>query len=187
MTQPEQDVANMQEGLITPEALEVFRHRIGIKLRIGNQFNELASKDAIRKFAYGIGDPNPLWRDEDYAAKTRYGCLIAPPSWPYSVYPTWVLQGLPGVHAFHSGNDWEFYRPILVGDKITPECIFTPEGMPITGTEASMTSMTSRAVPSPPVNSRRSTPDLMIAAQASLVSLSVVSWPGVNTTVRRAV
>jgi acyl dehydratase len=36
-----------------------------------------------------------------------------------------VLQGLPGVHAFHSGNDWEFSRPILVGDRITPESTFT--------------------------------------------------------------
>ena len=117
--------AEMAEGLITDEALEEWRKRIGIKLRIGNIFNELASKDAIRKFADGIGDVNPLWRDEEYAKKTRYGRIVAPPSWVYSVYPTWVLQGLPGVHAFHSGNDWEFYKPIFEGDKITPECIFT--------------------------------------------------------------
>lgn len=117
--------AGMEEGLITEKALEEFRGRVGIKLRIGNIFNELASKDAIRKFANGIGDPNPLWRDEEYAKNTRYGCIVAPPSWLYSVFPTWVLQGLPGVHAFHSGNDWEFYKPILVNDKITPECIFT--------------------------------------------------------------
>jgi len=117
--------AEMAEGLITDEALEAWRKRIGTKLRIRNIFNELASKDAIRKFADGIGDINPLWHDEGYAKKTRYGRIVAPPSWVYSVYPTWVLQGLPGVHAFHSGNDWEFYKPIFEGDKITPESIFT--------------------------------------------------------------
>ncbi|NIN52713.1 MAG: acyl dehydratase [Nitrososphaeria archaeon] len=117
-------MSELGDGLITEEALEEFRSRIGAKFRV-RQFNELASKDAIRKFADGIGDPNPLWRDEEYVEKTRYGCISAPPAWLYSVFPTWVLQGLPGVHAFHSGNDWEFYRPVFVNDKIKGECVFT--------------------------------------------------------------
>jgi hypothetical protein len=70
--------AQMAEGLITPEALEKWKERIGMKMRIGNQFNELASKDAIRHFCDGIGDPNPLFRDEEYAKKTRYGSIVAP-------------------------------------------------------------------------------------------------------------
>ena len=57
---------------------------------------------------------NPLW-----------AIPIAPPSWLYSVFPTWVPQGLRGVHAFHSGNDWTFYKPLLEGDTITPELTFT--------------------------------------------------------------
>jgi len=121
----EEELAPMAEGLITDEALERWRHRIGSRFRVSNAFNELASKDALRHFADGIGDGNPLWRDAEYARKTRYGCIMAQPNWLYSVFPTWVLQGLPGVHAFHSGNDWDFYKPILVGDTITPECIFT--------------------------------------------------------------
>ncbi len=120
----EEKLAPMEEGLITEEALEKFRSRIGTKLRIA-PFNELASKDAIRHFADGIGDPNPLWCDEEYAKKTRFKSIVAPPSWLYSIFPTWVGQGLPGVHAFHSGNDWEFYKPIFENDKITPECVFT--------------------------------------------------------------
>ncbi len=115
----------LQDGLITDEALEIFRSRVGKKLRIKNIFNELASADAIRKFADGIGDPNPLWRDEVYARSTQYQSLVAPPSWLGSVFPTWVLQGLPGVHAFQTSTDWEFYRPVLLGDRITPESIFT--------------------------------------------------------------
>jgi acyl dehydratase len=115
----------LPEGRINEESLRNFRQRIGKKLRISWQFNELASAEAIRNWAYGIGDSNPLWLDEDYAAHTRYKTIVAPPSWLYSVFPTYVQQGLPGVHAFHSGNDWRFYRPVVVGDKIRPECIFT--------------------------------------------------------------
>lgn len=119
------ETGKVEEGVLTEQALEEFRKRIGIKLRIPNLYNELASRDAIRHFANGIGDPNPLWREEEYARNTKYGRIIAPPSWLYSVFPTWVLQGLPGVHAFHSGNDWEFYLPVYEGDRIKPECIFT--------------------------------------------------------------
>ena len=121
----EAGAAQISEGFITPEALEEWKKRVGLKLRVGNIFNQYASKEAIRNYALGIGDVNPLWLDENYARKTRYKSLVAPPNWLYSVFPTWVLQGLPGVHAFHSGNDWTFLKPIFYGDTITPESIFT--------------------------------------------------------------
>ena len=117
--------AKLDDGLITDEALETFRKRVGASLRIESIFNEVATKDAIRKFADGIGDPNPLWRDEDYARATSYKSIVAPPSWLYSVFPGWVLQGLQGVHAYHTNTEWEFYHPVLLDDKIAPECIFT--------------------------------------------------------------
>ena len=115
----------LPEGKITKEALEEWKKRIGVKLRIPWQFNELASYEAIRNYANGLGDDNPLWTDRGYAAKTVYGSLVAPPSWLYSVCLTYVLQGLPGVHAFHSGNDWEFLKPVLYMDRIRPEVVFT--------------------------------------------------------------
>jgi acyl dehydratase len=117
--------AMLAEGHITDQALETFRSRVGTKLRIQHQFNELASEDAIRKFADGIGDPNPLWRDEAYARSSVYGTIAAPPSWLNSVLPTWVLQGLPGVHALHSSTEWEFYLPVLLNDTIKVECFLT--------------------------------------------------------------
>ncbi|MDO8567482.1 MAG: MaoC family dehydratase N-terminal domain-containing protein [Dehalococcoidales bacterium] len=114
----------LQEGKITEEALAELTKRIGVKLRV-KQNNELACKENIRRFASGMGDINPLWRDEEYAKKTRYGTIVAPPAWYYSVSTPFVQQGLPGVHAFHSGNDWEFYKPVLLMDRIRPEIIFT--------------------------------------------------------------
>ena len=32
-------------------------------------------KGSIRKFAQAVGDPNPLWQDEEYARKSRYGSM----------------------------------------------------------------------------------------------------------------
>lgn len=125
MAVKKEELAEVPEGLITEEALAKYRERIGMKLRIGNIYNQYVTPDSIRHFVDGIGDPNPLYRNREYAQKTRYGELIAPPSWLYSIYPTWVMQGLPGVHGFHAGNDWEFYKPIYSGDVITPEAIFT--------------------------------------------------------------
>jgi acyl dehydratase len=101
------------------------RSRVGKKLRVAEVGNELASKEAIIHFAKGIGDPNPLWNDEEYAQKTKYGCLVAPPSWLYSVIGAGAQQGLRGVHGFHSGDDWEFYRPVLINDRIRGEEILS--------------------------------------------------------------
>lgn len=115
---------HLSEGKITPEGISELKSRVGKKLRI-TPFNTQATRDAIRHSVDGIGEINPLYRDVSYATKTRYGRLIAPPSWLYSVFPTWVPQGLKGVHAFHSGNDWTFYRPIFEDDVITPELTFT--------------------------------------------------------------
>lgn len=115
----------LAEGRITDEALAEFRRRIGIELRISNIYNEEVTQDAVRHFCAGIGDTNPLYVEPEYARQTRYGGPVAPVNWLYSVFPTWVLQGLPGVHGFHSGNDWEIYKPIRVGDRIKPKCIFT--------------------------------------------------------------
>ena len=115
----------MIEGSITPLGLEAWKNRIGLPLRINNIFNSNISEETLRNYVNGIGDINPLFRDEPYARKTTYGRRIAPPNWLYSVFPTWVLQGLKGVHAFHSGNEWHFYKPLFLGDRVIPECIFT--------------------------------------------------------------
>lgn len=120
-----EQTVKMSEGKITEEALAKFRERIGTKLRINNIFNEYVNTDSLRRFADGIGDPNPLYLDEEYAKQTAWGELIASPSFLHSIFPSWVLQGLPGVQGFHAGADWTFYKPARLGDKITPECTFT--------------------------------------------------------------
>jgi acyl dehydratase len=117
--------AKMSEGTFTPELIEEMRSKIGLKLRTEDAvFNEEATRTAIRKFADGIGDPNPLWRDREYARKTRYGEIVAPPSWILSVLSA-IQFGWRGIAGFHSGSEFFFYKPVLAGDKITPEERFT--------------------------------------------------------------
>ncbi|MDO8786434.1 MAG: MaoC family dehydratase N-terminal domain-containing protein [Syntrophales bacterium] len=120
----EEAAAQLSEGTLTDEWITEWEERIGLDLRISNVFNQNASYEALRNFVNGIGDANPLYRDEEYAKGTRYGALVAPPNWVASVFPHWVLQGLPGIHADHSASDWEFLRPVYMNDKITPKCKF---------------------------------------------------------------
>ena len=120
----------LEAGKITEEGVQRLRDRIGTFNRPRQYgvglYNEYASRDAIRHYCQGVGDPNPLYWDEEYARHTRYGTIIAPPTFLYSVY--WCsgrTGGLPGVHGFHAGNDWEWFRPIHLGDRISVQEQFT--------------------------------------------------------------
>ncbi|MFH1485821.1 MAG: MaoC family dehydratase N-terminal domain-containing protein [Chloroflexota bacterium] len=114
----------LEHGKITDEGLAALRARIGTYNRPSfygvGQFNEYATRDTIRHYVQGIGDLNPLWLDEEYARKTKYGSIVAPPCFLYSVYwSSGRVGGLPGVHGFHSGSDWKFQRTTYVNDRIT--------------------------------------------------------------------
>ena len=82
-------------------------------------FNTQASKDGIRHFADGIGDLNPLFHDEEHAKKTKYGRIIAPGSYLYTIMWGAPGRGAAGIHGWYVGGDWEWYRPIFVGDEFT--------------------------------------------------------------------
>jgi acyl dehydratase len=123
-TTSDTDVARVAEAVLNDAALTEWEKRIGLELRVNNIYNQTVSPEAIRNFANGIGDINPLYRDESYARQTRFEALVASPAWVVSVFPHWVLQGLPGIHADHSASDWEFLSPVYVNDKITPKCYF---------------------------------------------------------------
>ena len=120
----------LESGQITSEGIERLRARLGSFNRPRQYgvglFNEQASQDAIRHFCQGIGDPNPIYWDLSYAHATKFGTILAPPCFLYSVY--WCsgrVGGLPGVHGFHAGNDWEWFRPIYLDDKISVQEQFT--------------------------------------------------------------
>ncbi len=92
----------------------------GQELREREIWNSRATADAIRHFAYGISDDNPLWLDPAYAAGSRYGRLVAPPAFLASVlYP--VLHGAPVAAPLSNliGElEFEWLQPVLEGDEL---------------------------------------------------------------------
>ena len=98
-------------------ALAEARAMIGREFRI-EQWNHEASRDAIRHYAWGIGDDNPLWCDPAYAINTRHRGIVAPPTFLFGVFDAVVAPGLPDIHWFYSGADWTFHRPLRVGEPV---------------------------------------------------------------------
>jgi acyl dehydratase len=109
---------------ITERGLDELRQRIGITIEDTLEpWCHEATRDNIRHYAHGIGDDNPLWCDPDYAAKTRYGGIIAPPSFLFATSRiiSGYVGGLPGVHAMWAGADWTWHKPARRNDEISTE------------------------------------------------------------------
>ena len=86
-------------------------------------------KGAIRRYADAVGDDNPLYCDEEYARKSRYGCIIAPPGFfgwaKKTISSSEGLVGLIGamIEAGYAGildggMAYDFYLPVRVGDTL---------------------------------------------------------------------
>lgn len=111
-----------KHSLITEEALEKLRQDIGkLIVRESPPMFRWINEDSIRRFAHAVGDDNPLWTDPEYAAKTRWGGLIAPPCILYSTdnVVSGAVHGLPGVHAMFAGTDWRWYQPLRDGTRVS--------------------------------------------------------------------
>ncbi len=76
------------------------------------------------KFAHSIGETRPLYTDEAYARTTRFGALVAPPTY-VSIFPPLLLGvGLldyehPFARFLHSDDVVTNDRPICAGDVIS--------------------------------------------------------------------
>jgi acyl dehydratase len=76
-------------------------------------------KGAIRRFAEAIGDGNPLYRDESYAATTSYGRISAPPTFSRT-FDCGQISGfeLPAEGLIHGEQGFEYFHPIYAGDVV---------------------------------------------------------------------
>lgn len=82
-------------------------------------------KAPIRRWAEAIGDPNPLYHDEEYAKKCGYDSIIAPPGF-IAQYAFPVKSGRSSIRFsgtftrnLNGGNEYEFFGTIQAGDVIT--------------------------------------------------------------------
>src|SRR6185295_14224472 len=109
---------------ITQQGLDDLRRRIGVPITDTLEpWCHEATRDNIRHYAHGIGDDNPLWCDPAYAASTRWGGIIAPPSFLFATSRiiSGYVGGLAGVHAMWAGADWRWHLPVRRNDTITTE------------------------------------------------------------------
>jgi acyl dehydratase len=112
---------------------DIERARLLIGIEIPGRRREhisVATPDAIRNWALGMGDDNPLHIDEDYGPGTRWGAQIASPTFIGHIKSP--LRGDPvpkeietatrslfrGIHVFVSGGTWDFYRQVYPGDRL---------------------------------------------------------------------
>ena len=101
-------------------------YRKGAGTILPSRASKLANLDNIRRAGDGIGDYNPLYRDPEYAANSRFGMVTAMPAFVYctSLGVGAAINGaIDGsrVGSFamnYAGGELEFFRPIWLGDTI---------------------------------------------------------------------
>ena len=127
-------------GLVTPEMLA----RIGVEGEPEFAVDEVCRSE-IRRYVVATMDDNPLWYDEEFAKKTKYGPGVAPGSYALRAVNEWHRDmGTPdpnrnlgpdddgiqstkpsvrsypaGVQSFHGGDDVTYIQLPKVGDRIS--------------------------------------------------------------------
>lgn len=131
--QIERDIERAQQFVIKDEDIERAKLLVGVDVAHsgkGLSWNGPATANGIRRWAYGIGDDNPLYWDPDYGRKTRWGSQIASGSMAQVLNSP--LHGDPmdpalvartkslfrGVHMFLAGADKYWYKPIFPDDAL---------------------------------------------------------------------
>jgi acyl dehydratase len=129
----ESDIAKAQEFTIKDEDIEAARLLEGVdRAQSAGEvsWNGDASQSGIFRWAYSIGDDNPLYVDPNYAQGTRWGAQIAPGSMAQVLHSGMLGDPMDpelakktrslfrGIHVFVAGADKYWYRPIFVGDSL---------------------------------------------------------------------
>jgi len=120
-------MASAEQGKITDEGLARIRARVGKGFEGRRPWRTEVTRDAIYHLALAIGDLSPMYLDEEYAKKTRWGTLLAPPiivqtmDTLRAVGHSGLPEGLPGVHSIWTGSYYEWERPPMLGDRIRSE------------------------------------------------------------------
>ena len=128
-----------EEGLITEE----MKTMVGKELRSWTSGE--ASRSDIRRYTQAVMDDNPLYYDEAYAKKTRFGGVVAPGVFPVRYLPrqagtpdlmrqaspnwdggitsksleTWVKLCPEDMHEFNAGSELEVFQHARPGDVIS--------------------------------------------------------------------
>ena len=96
---------------------------MGVPMQPGELKEDVTIND-IRRWVQGMHYPNPLHYDEDWAAESRFGQIVAPQSFTvtqdtsHGASPAQVGR-IPNSHLIFGGDDWWFFGPrIYPGDHL---------------------------------------------------------------------
>jgi acyl dehydratase len=103
---------------LSDEMVAEAKAMIGMPIRTEG-WNQQASRDAIRHYAYGLGDDNPLFCHVAYGAASCHGTTIAPPTFLYTINDAAICPGLPGLQWIYGGARWRFFRPVKLDEVLT--------------------------------------------------------------------
>jgi acyl dehydratase len=91
------------------------------------------TREQVALYAEITGDRNPLHFDEAFAARTRFGRLVAHGGITTGVLHALVAHDLPGPGSVFLSQDWKFTAPVYIGDTIvaTAEVVSVHESKPV--------------------------------------------------------
>ena len=94
-----------------------------MELEVGQRATrELAvDEEMVRKYAEITGDYNPLHFDADFAAKTRFGRLMAQGGIATGLLHALVAMEMPGPGSVFMRQSWSFPAPVYIGDTLRAE------------------------------------------------------------------
>lgn len=79
-------------------------------------------RGAIRRFAEALGDPNPIYVDEDAARAAGFPTVVAPPTFPAALAVNERFRSSLDLGArlvLHSEQQFEYGRTLVAGDRLT--------------------------------------------------------------------
>src|SRR5882724_192603 len=81
--------------------------------------------EEVKAFAEAIGDLNPLYIDAEVAKKSRFGAIVAPPTFPIRIGAAagdpevFLALDLNYAALLHAEQEFEWFRPLLAGETLT--------------------------------------------------------------------
>ncbi len=122
------DFKTVYPGVYSPreeEILSATREKLEAQIGKPTMFPVTPADPTLMKLYANAWDPwNPLFNDEEYAKKTKYGSLIAIPCWkePGAMFPMLPMDFGDKLQRANDGGAFEMYAPILPGDTFTTVC-----------------------------------------------------------------
>lgn len=95
---------------------KMFQEKIGKR---SDKVKNVVEKGWVKKFAEAIGDPSPIYFDEEAARVTIHKKNIAPVTFPVTFdYGTIPKLGMPTKGLIHGEQKYHYRRPLYVGETV---------------------------------------------------------------------